>query len=37
VTPVTVLADWSTAPVGRVKGVRFITKTNDVVAMLPAS
>lgn len=36
VTPVTVLTDWPTAPVGRVKGVRFIAQTNDVVAMLPA-
>ena len=36
VTPVTVSADWSTAPMSRVKGVRFVTKTNDVVAMLPA-
>ena len=36
VTPVTVSADWSAAPMSRVKGVRFVTKTNDVVAMLPA-
>ena len=35
ITPVTVSAEWPNAPVSRLKGVRFITKTNDVVAMLP--
>lgn len=36
VTPVEVKGEWTNAPKERLKGVRFITKTNEVVAMLPA-
>ncbi|CAN7255164.1 hypothetical protein LJR219_001086 [Phenylobacterium sp. LjRoot219] len=36
VTPVEVKGEWGNAPKARLKGVRFITKTNEVVAMLPA-
>lgn len=35
VTPVEVSGEWANAPKARLKGVRFITKTNEVVAMLP--
>lgn len=35
VTPVEVSGQWANAPKERLKGVRFITKTNEVVAMLP--
>jgi hypothetical protein len=34
-TPVDVKGEWSPYPKTHLKGVRFITKTNDVVAMLP--
>ena len=36
VTPVEVKGEWANAPTARLKGVRFHTKTNEVVAMLPA-
>lgn len=36
VSPVEVKGEWGNAPKARLKGVRFITKTNEVVAMLPA-
>jgi hypothetical protein len=36
VSPVEVKGEWANAPKARLKGVRFITKTNEVVAMLPA-
>jgi hypothetical protein len=35
VTPITVERAWPGYPEGRLKGVKFITKTNDAVAMLP--
>jgi hypothetical protein len=35
-TPVEVKGAWEQYPADRVKGVRFISKTNSVVAMLPA-
>jgi len=35
-TPVEVKGDWSKYTDGRVKGVKFISKTNDVTVMLPA-
>ena len=35
-TPVEVKGDWSKYTDGRVKGVKFISKTNEVTAMLPA-
>ena len=34
-TPIKVTGDWTPYPEGRLKGVRFMTKTNSVVAMLP--
>ena len=34
-TPITVKGVWPNYPAGRLKGVRFMTATNDVVAMLP--
>ena len=37
VTPIEVKGDWEGYPADRLKGVRFISKTNSVVAMLPAS
>jgi hypothetical protein len=36
-TPVTVKSAWDRYKDGRVKGVKFISKTNEVVAMLPAA
>ncbi|MFL5297892.1 MAG: hypothetical protein ACJ798_16065 [Phenylobacterium sp.] len=36
VTPIEVKGAWQQYPADRVKGVRFISKTNSVVAMLPA-
>lgn len=36
-TPIEVKGDWNKYTDGRVKGVRFISKTNEVVAMLPAA
>ena len=36
-TPVEVKNSWSKYTDGRVKGVKFISKTNEVVAMLPAA
>ena len=36
-TPVEVKGDWSKYTDGRVKGVRYISKTNEVVAMLPGA
>ncbi|WP_293903285.1 hypothetical protein [Phenylobacterium sp.] len=33
-TPIEVKGDWAKYTDGRVKGVKFISKTNDVVAML---
>ncbi|MGZ6038807.1 MAG: hypothetical protein ACXWKR_09055 [Phenylobacterium sp.] len=35
-TPIEVKGPWEKYPADRVKGVRFISKTNSVVAMLPA-
>jgi hypothetical protein len=35
-TPVEVKGDWDKYKDGRVKGIKFISKTNSVVAMLPA-
>lgn len=35
-TPIDVKGDWSPYPADHLKGVRFISKTNSVVAMLPA-
>lgn len=35
-TPVEVSGGWSKYTDGRVKGVKFISKTNEIVAMLPA-
>lgn len=35
-TPVTVKGEWSAYPKERLKGVKFVTKTNSVTAMLPA-
>jgi hypothetical protein len=35
-TPVEVKGDWSKYTDGRVKGVKYISKTNEIVAMLPA-
>jgi hypothetical protein len=35
-TPVEVKTPWSKYTDGRVKGVKFMSKTNEVVAMLPA-
>jgi len=34
-TPVEVKGDWSKYTDGRVKGIKFIAKTNSLVAMLP--
>lgn len=34
-TPVTVKSGWDRYKDGRVKGVKFISKTNEVVAMVP--
>lgn len=34
-TPVEVKAAWGNAPMAHLKGVRFIAKSNEVVAMLP--
>lgn len=36
-TPVDVKGDWGDYPKDRVKGIRVISKTNSVVAMLPPS
>jgi hypothetical protein len=36
-TPVQVNSGWDRYKDGRVKGVKFISKTNEVVAMVPAS
>jgi len=36
ITPIEVKGDWEAYPADRLKGVRFISKTNSVVAMLPA-
>jgi len=36
VTPVETKGEWAPYPKARLKGVRFIAKTNEVVAMLPA-
>lgn len=36
-TPVDVKGDWSKFTDGRVKGVKYISKTNSVVAMLPGA
>lgn len=36
VTPVEVSGEWANAPIVHLKGVRFHTRTNSVVAMLPA-
>lgn len=35
-TPVSVMSGWDRYKDGRVKGVKFISKTNEVVAMTPA-
>jgi hypothetical protein len=35
-TPIEVKGAWSGYPVAHLKGVKFISKTNSVVAMLPA-
>jgi len=35
-TPIEVKGAWDSYPKDRLKGVRFISKTNSVVAMLPA-
>lgn len=37
VTPVEIKGEWNRYTDGRVKGVRFITKTNEVTAMLAPS
>jgi hypothetical protein len=34
-TPITVERAWPSYPEGRLKGVKFMTKTNEMVAMLP--
>jgi hypothetical protein len=36
-TPIEVKGAWDAYPKDRLKGIRFMTKTNTVVAMLPAS
>lgn len=36
-TPIEVEKAWPGYPQGRLKGVKFMTKTNEVVAMLPAA
>lgn len=36
-TPIEAKGDWDKYTDGRVKGVKFISKTNSVVAMLPAA
>jgi hypothetical protein len=36
VTPVEVQGEWTNFPKARLKGVRFVSRTNNVVAMLPA-
>jgi hypothetical protein len=35
VTPVEAQGEWSNYPKARLKGVRFVSKTNNVVVMLP--
>jgi hypothetical protein len=35
VTPVEVKGEWANYPKARLKGVRFVSQTNNVVAMLP--
>jgi hypothetical protein len=35
-TPIEVKGDWAPYPADHLKGVKFISKTNSVVAMLPA-
>jgi hypothetical protein len=35
VTPVETKGEWSNYPAERLKGVRFVAKNNDIVAMLP--
>lgn len=37
VTPVEIKGGWSHYPEARLKGVKFMAKTNEVVAMLPAT
>lgn len=37
VTPIKVEGDWKQFPKDRLKGVKFISKGNEVVAMLPAA
>jgi hypothetical protein len=37
VTPVETSGDWANYPKAHLKGVRFVSKTNNVVAMLPAA
>ena len=36
-TPVEIKGDWSKYTDGRVKGVKYISKTNEIVAMLPGA
>jgi hypothetical protein len=36
ITPIEVERAWANYPKDRLKGVKFMSKTNDVVAMLPA-
>jgi hypothetical protein len=36
-TPIEIKGDWSPYPADHLKGVKFISKTNSVVAMLPAA
>jgi hypothetical protein len=36
-TPIVIEDAWSGYPEGRQKGVKFISKTNEMVAMLPAA
>lgn len=36
-TPIEIEHAWSGYPEGRLKGVKFIAKTNEMVAMLPAA
>jgi hypothetical protein len=36
-TPITITGDWKAFPKDRLKGVKFISKGNEVVALLPAA
>ena len=36
-TPIEIKGDWSPYPADHLKGVKFISKTNSVVAMLPGA